>query len=64
MPVGRGFTAARQQASRLAQGAVPLDPGLRAMRAGAYGDMPVGRGFTAARQRASRLAGLVQLRVS
>ena len=35
MPVGRGFTAARQQASRLAQGAVPLDPGLRA--AGAQG---------------------------
>ena len=33
MPVGRGFTAARRQALRLAQGAVPLDPGLRAMRA-------------------------------
>ena len=35
MPVDRRFTAARQRASRLAQGVVPLDPGLRA--AGAQG---------------------------
>ena len=33
MQLGRGFTAARRRASRLAQGAVPLDPGLHAMRA-------------------------------
>ena len=33
MRLGRGFTAVARQAPRLAQGAVPLDPGLRAMRA-------------------------------
>ena len=33
MRLGRGFTAVARQVPRLAQGAVPLDPGLRAMRA-------------------------------
>ena len=57
--VGLGFTAARRQASRLAQGVVPLDPAPCPMRAGLLVEKLVGRGFTAVTRKGSRLAGLV-----
>ena len=67
MRLGRGFTAARRQASRLAglAGGDPLHPGLRAVGAQERsGDMRVGRGFTTAWRQASRLAGLVRFPAS
>ena len=67
MQLGRGFTAARRQASRLAglAGGDPLHPGLRAVGAQERsGKKQLGRGFTAARRQASRLAGLVRFPAS
>ena len=61
MRLGRGFTAARRQASRLAglAGGDPLHPGLRAVGAQeCSGKKQLGRGFTAVARKVPRLAGL------
>ena len=60
MRLGRGFTAARQRASRLAGLAGDaLHPIPRHRARGCSWDMPVGRGFTAVARQVPRLAGLV-----
>ena len=58
MRLCRGFTAARQRASRLAglAGVVPLHPTPRQRARVNSGDMQLGRGFTAIRRQASWLA--------